>query len=68
MLVFIFSLKSNSVHVIVSLCYFGTNSVNLILLLIFVGVAHVPFDPNDMPTAKDVKPWWEVLQEFFVDE
>jgi hypothetical protein len=34
----------------------------------FAGVAIPPFDPNEHPTARDLKPWWRVLKDFFSDD
>lgn len=32
------------------------------------GVSRMPFNPDDNPVPRDVKPWWKVLIDFYRNE
>lgn len=71
----IISTYSNCISHVIN-CYFFTPiylfiyliNYRLLLLLYCLGTAFIPFDPNDLPVAKDNKAWWKVLQDFFNNE
>ena len=38
------------------------------LYMLIIGMAPIPFDPNDLPVSTDKEPWWKVVQSFYADD
>ena len=36
--------------------------------MLIIGMAPIPFDPNDLPVSTDKEPWWKVVQSFYADD